>query len=71
MFGTKLNPLIAILCVAGLLSGCVATSPSGDFCEIARPIYFNSEEVVDWLLENDETLLRDLVSHNELAAACD
>lgn len=71
MFGTKLNPLIAILCVAGLLSGCVATSPSGDFCDIARPIYFNSEEVVDWLLANDETLLRDLVSHNELAAACD
>ena len=71
MFGTKLNPLIATLCVAGLLSGCVATSPSGDFCDIARPIYFNSEEVVDWLLANDETLLRDLVSHNELAAACD
>jgi hypothetical protein len=48
----------------------VATSPSGDFCDIARPIYFNSEEVVDWLLENDEALLRDLVSHNELAADC-
>lgn len=70
MCGTKSRLLIATLFVAGLLSGCVATSPSGDFCDIARPIYLNSEEVVDWLLENDEALLRDLVSHNELAAEC-
>ena len=66
----KWTHLIVTLCVAGLMSGCGATSPSGDFCDIARPIHFNSEGVVDWLLANDEALLRDLVSHNEVTAKC-
>lgn len=59
---------IGTLCATVLVSGCV--TPSGDFCDVARPIYIGSESVVDWLAENDETLLRDIVSHNEKTATC-
>lgn len=68
MFAMKSKPLIATLCVAVPLSGCV--SPSGDFCDVAQPIYIDSEAVVDWLLDNDEALLRGVVSHNEMTAKC-
>lgn len=70
MFGMKSKLLIVTLCAAGLLSGCAGQTPSGDFCDIARPIYFDGEIVVDWLLDNDETMLRDVVSHNEMIAKC-
>lgn len=30
----------------------------------------DSEAVVDWLVENDEAMLRDVVSHNEMTAKC-
>lgn len=59
---------IAMLSSAVLLSGCDV--PSGDFCDVSRPIYIVSESVVDWLAENDEALLRDIVSHNEKTATC-
>lgn len=52
----------------GLLCGCV--KPSGDFCDVARPIYFGSDAVVDWLAENDQPMLRAVVSHNEKTATC-
>ena len=68
MFEMKSKPLTATLFAVALLSGCV--SPSGDFCDIAQPIYIDSEAVVDWLLDNDEALLRDVVSHNEITAKC-
>lgn len=57
-----------MLSSAVLLSGCDV--PSGDFCDVSRPIYIVSESVVDWLAENDEALLRDIVSHNEKTATC-
>jgi hypothetical protein len=65
----KLKPLIVILLGGALLSGCAKT-PSGDFCDIARTIYFDGEIVVDWLLDNDEQLLRNVVAHNEIVAKC-
>jgi hypothetical protein len=68
MCETKSKRLIATLFGVVLLSGCV--SPSGDFCDVARPIYIGSESVVDWLVENDEALLRDVVSHNEMTSKC-
>jgi hypothetical protein len=68
MCGTKSKRLIATLFGVVLLSGCV--SPSGDFCDVARPIYIGSESVVDWLVENDEAMLRDVVSHNEMTSKC-
>jgi len=56
------------ICAIGLLSGCVAV-PSNSYCDIARPIYFSGEEVVESI---DEDLLRDIITHNETwEAICD
>jgi len=65
----KSKLLIVTLLGAGLLFGC-AKIPNGDFCDIARTIYFDGETVVGWLLDNDEQLLRNVVAHNEKVAAC-
>ena len=46
-----------------LLAGCAQTS--GNYCDIASPLYFDSNEVVDYLSQKDENLLRDVVIHNE------
>ena len=46
-----------------LLAGCAQTS--GNYCDIAAPLYFDSNEVVDYLSQKDENLLRDVVIHNE------
>lgn len=64
----RLKLWIALLSSVVLLVGCV--SPSGDFCDVARPIYIGSDAVVDWLAENDEPMLRAIVSHNEKTASC-
>lgn len=57
-----------ILSSLALVSGCAA--PGGDFCDVARPIYIGSDAVVDWLATNDETLLRAVLSHNEMTETC-
>ena len=57
-----------MLCVIGLGPGCA--SPRGDFCDIADPIYFGRDDVVDWLSANDEPLLRGIVTHNSLVETC-
>ena len=48
----------------GLTSGCVQKT-SGDYCDIASPLYFENEDVVKYLLQNDTILLREIVVHNE------
>ena len=55
--------MTGVLFATGLLSGCV--SPSGDYCDIANPIYLSGVQTVDWLIHNDEPVLRDIVTHNE------
>jgi hypothetical protein len=64
----KFRPWIVILSSLGLVSGCAAST--GDFCDIARPIYIGGDSVVDWIAENDEILLQDIVIHNETVATC-
>ena len=64
----KLTPFLLMFCVIGLASGCA--SPGGDFCDIADPIYFGRDDVVDWLSANDEPLLRGIVTHNSLVETC-
>lgn len=59
---------IATVSSVVLLSGCDV--PTGDFCDIANHLYFNTSQTVDWLAENDEALLRGIVIHNEKAAGC-
>jgi hypothetical protein len=48
-----------------LVTGC-ATTPSGDYCDLTRPKYFESVATVDWLDENDRGLLAQIVVDNEV-----
>ena len=50
-----------------LLAGCA--QPEGNYCDIASTLYFESNQVVDYLSENDENLLREIVIHNETRAS--
>lgn len=45
-------------------AGCAKTT-TGDYCDIASPLYFGSEEVVNYLSQHDTILLREIVIHNE------
>ena len=59
------------LCALALLAGCAASN-GGSYCDIASPIYFDSDSTVIWLSDNDSTLLRDIIISNETwAALCD
>jgi hypothetical protein len=42
----------------------------GDFCDIARPMYFDTAETINWLADNDRPLLEGIVAHNEMTALC-
>ena len=55
--------VILILSTA-LTSGCVKAI-DGDFCDIARPMYFDTAETINWLADNDRGLLQSAVAHNE------
>ena len=48
---------------AVLLNGCV--KPVSNYGDLAKPILLGSMKTVDWLADNDEPLLRQIVSHNE------
>ncbi len=48
---------------AALLSGCV--KPVSNYGDLAKPIILGSLNTIDWLADNDEPLLRQIVSHNE------
>lgn len=56
---------IMMLCAIVLVSGCAANS----YCDIAKTVRLGSDDTVDWLADNDETMLRDVVQHNETRAA--
>lgn len=43
---------------------------SGDFCDIAKPMYFDSSKTINWLADNDRWLLQGIVAHNEITAEC-
>jgi hypothetical protein len=64
----RFRPWIVTLSSLALATGCVAST--SEFCATARPIYIGGDGVVDWLAENDERLLRDIVVHNETVATC-
>jgi hypothetical protein len=49
-----------------VLSGGCATRTINNYCEIAQPILFDSENVVSVLIDSDPQLLRDLITHNEI-----
>jgi hypothetical protein len=53
--------MIPVLLIA-LMSGCVR---SDGYCDIASSLYFDTDRTVSWLLQNDRTLLVDIIVHNE------
>ena len=53
--------------LTALLSGCGMTT-ADSYCDIASPLYFDDNNTVDWLLQNDRALLVDIVVHNETNA---
>jgi len=64
----RLRLWITALSSLVLVTGCAAST--SEFCAIARPIYIGGNDVVEWLAENDDRLLRDIVIHNETVATC-
>jgi len=56
--------LTTLSLVAALLAGCV--KPTGNYCDIAGPLYFGSDATVEYLLENDKEFLRGVVTSNEI-----
>ena len=38
---------------------------TNSYCDITSPMLFDSQKTVDWLLQNDRSLLVDIIVHNE------
>lgn len=53
---------MSLVLSSALLTGCATTT---DDCAWSRDIFFGSADTVEWLAENDQRLLRDIVTHNE------
>lgn len=47
-----------------LLSGC-ETINNDSYCDLTSPLYFNSTNTVDSLVDTDKELLQDIITHNE------
>jgi len=58
---------MTLILLIALSGGCAKTS--GNYCDIASPLYFYSDEVVTWLSENDKALLQEIIIANEQWAA--
>lgn len=50
-----------------LSAGCVRIT-TDSYCDIASPLYFDTDDTVSWLLRNDKALLIDIIVHNETTA---
>lgn len=55
-----------LILVIFVLAGC--SQSTGNFCDLSTTFYFDGNEVVDFLAENDEGLLKEIVIHNEIRA---
>ena len=64
----KLKSWMTLALLIVPLAGCATMTPSGDYCDIAYPIYFGNADTIDWLLGNDRNLLVDTIVHNETHA---
>ena len=55
---------------SGLLSSCAQT-PTGNYCDLAGPLWLGSTQTIDTLMQEDRDLLVGIVIHNETwADAC-
>lgn len=57
--------LIPTILSAVPLSGCVESVPAGDFCDVASPALFSSQDVISFLNDNDPEHLRADLALNE------
>jgi len=55
-----------ILCASVLIVGCAAPTPSGNYCDIAAPIWWDSTEDLD---ATPTPIVRQIVEHNETVLA--
>lgn len=58
----------AILLMSGCAEPIVVTDPIN--CTTFNQMRFDDVEVVDWLVDNDPQLVRDIVSNNKLSVEC-
>ena len=52
-------------CATALLAGCGDKTPSGNFCDIAKPDHYATVAVLDYMLENDKEHVKKDVAENE------
>ena len=50
---------------SGLLSSCAQTPTSGNYCDLAGPLWLGSTQTIDDLMQADRDLLVGIVIHNE------
>ena len=50
---------------SALLSGCAQTPTNGNYCDLARPLRFDSQQTIDTLMAQDRGLLVGIVVNNE------
>lgn len=62
----KSKLLMQMLCVPVLVSGCV--KPQGNYCDLASPIYFESEAAIRDIYASDPNVLQRIVAQNEVYA---
>ena len=55
---------MAVLLIA-LTSGCGLRLQTSSYCEIAAPMYFDTDKTVEWLAAHDRGLLVDVLVNNE------
>jgi len=54
------------LCAVVLSAGCAVKTPQGNYCDIARPIWWDSAEQLD---ATPTPVVRQIVAHNETVTA--
>jgi len=55
-----------LACATVLAAGCAATPSSGNYCDIAAPIWWDSAEDLD---ATPDPIVRKIVEHNETVMA--
>jgi len=53
-------------CAVVLTAGCAAPTPSGNYCDIARPIWWDNTAQLD---ATPDAIIRQVVEHNETVEA--
>ena len=51
--------------LGGQLAGCAQTPTNGNYCDLARPLQFGSQQTIDTLMAQDRGLLVGIVVNNE------